>query len=53
MACMCEGLSASVEDMESAVMAKDLSCQEEKRVNLLSPKVRAVYSMSRFEGKLL
>lgn len=51
MACMCEGLSASVEDMESAVMAKDLSCQEEKRVNLLSPKVRAVYSMSRFEGK--
>ena len=38
MACMCEGLSASVEDMESAVMAKDLSCQEEKRVNLLSPK---------------
>lgn len=29
MACMCEGLSASVEDMESAVMAKDLSCQEE------------------------
>lgn len=51
MACMCEGLSASVEDMESAVMAKDLSCQEEKRVNLLSPKVRVVYSMSRFEGK--
>ncbi|WP_278613017.1 sigma factor-like helix-turn-helix DNA-binding protein [Phocaeicola plebeius] len=51
MACMCEGLSASVEDMESAVMAKDLSCQEEKRVNLLSPKVKAVYSMSRFEGK--
>lgn len=51
MACMCEGLSASVEDMESAVMAKDLSCQEEKRVNQLSPKVRAVYSMSRFEGK--
>ena len=47
MACMCEGLSASVEDMESAVMAKDLSCQEEKRVNLLSPKVKAVYSMSR------
>ena len=43
--------SASVEDMESAVMAKDLSCQEEKRVNQLSPKVRAVYSMSRFEGK--
>ena len=42
MACMCEGLSASVEDM---------SCQEEKRVNLLSPKVKAVYSMSRFEGK--
>ena len=38
MACMCEGLSASVEDMESAVMAKDLSCQEEKRVNQLSPK---------------
>ena len=33
------------------VMAKDLSCQEEKRVNLLSPKVKAVYSMSRFEGK--
>lgn len=28
MACMCEGLSASVEDMESAVMAKDLFCQE-------------------------
>lgn len=52
MACMCEGLSASVEDMESAVMAKDLSCQEEKRVNLLSPKVKAVYSMSRFEGKI-
>lgn len=51
MACMCEGLSASVEDMESAVMAKDLSCQEEKRVNQLSPKVRTVYSMSRFEGK--
>lgn len=51
MACMCEGLSASVEDMESAVMAKDLSCQEERRVSQLSPKVRAVYSMSRFEGK--
>ena len=51
MACMCEGLSASVEDMESAVMAKDLFCQEKKRVNQLSPKVRAVYSMSRFEGK--
>lgn len=51
MACMCEGLSASVEDMESAVMAKDLFCQEKKRVNQLSPKVRAVYSMSRFEEK--
>lgn len=51
MACMCEGLSASEEDMESAVMAKDLSFQEERRVSQLSPKVRAVYSMSRFEGK--
>lgn len=51
MACMCEGLAVSVENMESAVMAKDLSFQEEKRVNQLSPKVRAVYSMSRFEGK--
>lgn len=51
MACMCEGLVVSVENMESAVMAKDLSFQEEKRVNQLSPKVRAVYSMSRFEGK--
>lgn len=51
MACMYEGLATSVEDMESAVIAEDLSCQEKKQVNKLSPKMRTVYSMSRFEEK--
>jgi len=51
MACMYEGLATTVEDMESAVIAEDLSCQEKKQVNKLSPKMRTVYSMSRFEEK--
>ncbi|WP_337792708.1 RNA polymerase sigma factor [Phocaeicola plebeius] len=53
MACMQERLSTSVVDTESLVIADDLSHQEKMRVKQLTPKVRTVYSMIRFEEKTL
>lgn len=51
MACMMEGLAVPQADVESAVVARDLLRQEKMRVDRLSPKVRTVYSLSRFEEK--
>ncbi len=51
MACMLEGISTSVSDVEDTVIAKDLLRQEKMRSGQLSSKVRMVYCKSRFEEK--
>lgn len=53
MACMMEGLSGTVIDTESTVIANDLFNQERMGVKQLTSKVRIVYSMIRFEEKTL
>lgn len=53
MACMMEGLSGTVIDTESTVIANDLFNQEKMGVKRLTSKVRIVYSMIRFEEKTL
>lgn len=53
MACMMEGLSGTVADAESVVVARDLLNQEKMGVKRLTSKVRIVYSMIRFEEKTL
>ncbi|RHH39616.1 RNA polymerase subunit sigma-70 [Phocaeicola plebeius] len=51
MICIQEKACFSEVDMESMVVAKDLSHLEKMRVSQLPFKVRRVYSMSRFEEK--
>lgn len=51
MACMMEGLSGTVADVESVVIARDLLGQEKMRVKQLPLKIQRVYCKSRFEEK--
>lgn len=51
MACMMEGMSSSVVDVENMVIAKDLISLEKKCVGQLSSKIRRIYSLSRFKEK--
>lgn len=51
MACVWEGFSASVEEVESRVVADDLCRQELSMLRSLPSKVQLVYTKFRFDGK--
>lgn len=53
MTSMQEGLSVSMAEVESLVVADDLALHEKRRVSQLPPKPRKVYRMIRFEEKTL
>lgn len=53
MTSMQEGLSVSVAEVESQVVADDLALHEKRRVSQLPSKPRKVYRMIRFEEKTL